>query len=48
MSVPGLVCAGGSDAPVETPEPLVGIYDAIYRPNGERNPENQESFRYAW
>ena len=27
----GIVCAGGSDAPVEKPEPLIGIYDAIFR-----------------
>ena len=27
----GVVCAGGSDAPIETHEPLVGMYDAIFR-----------------
>eukprot|EP00606_Chrysophyceae_sp_TOSAG23-5_P000348 GSChrysophyteH2.ASY1.ANO1.946.1 assembled CDS len=28
---PGITVAGGSDAPIETPAPLVGIYDAIHR-----------------
>eukprot|EP01083_Nonionella_stella_P122447 368389_1 len=32
----GIHCAGGSDAPVETINPLLGIYDAIFRPVGER------------
>ena len=32
----GIVCAGGSDAPVELPQPLLGIYDAIYRPAASR------------
>ena len=27
----GIVLCGGSDAPVETPNPLFGMYDAIYR-----------------
>uniref|UniRef100_K3XA87 Amidohydrolase 3 domain-containing protein n=1 Tax=Globisporangium ultimum (strain ATCC 200006 / CBS 805.95 / DAOM BR144) TaxID=431595 RepID=K3XA87_GLOUD len=27
----GIVCAGGSDAPIETCNPFQGIYDAIYR-----------------
>jgi predicted amidohydrolase YtcJ len=27
----GVVCAGGSDAPIETCNPFQGIYDAIYR-----------------
>jgi len=27
----GIVLAGGSDAPVEEPNPCLGIYDAIYR-----------------
>lgn len=32
----GIVCAGGSDSPVDPPLSLRGIYDAIYRPAGER------------
>jgi predicted amidohydrolase YtcJ len=28
----GIICAGGSDAPVEHPSPIKGLYDAIYRP----------------
>lgn len=28
-----LVCAGGSDAPIETPNPLLGIYAAVTRKN---------------
>lgn len=43
--VEGVVCAGGSDSPVETPEPLVGIYDSIFRPKGVRNPADQEIFK---
>jgi predicted amidohydrolase YtcJ len=27
----GVVVAGGSDAPIETPNPFVGLYDAMYR-----------------
>lgn len=27
----GIVCAGGSDAPIETSNPFQGIFDAIYR-----------------
>ena len=30
----GVACAGGSDAPVETPEPLKGIYSAMFRDAG--------------
>ncbi|KAL7694006.1 putative metal-dependent hydrolase, composite domain superfamily, amidohydrolase 3 [Plasmopara halstedii] len=32
----GIVCAGGSDAPVETCNPFQGIYDAIYRHKPDR------------
>ena len=32
----GIVCAGGSDAPIESPQPLLGIYDCIFRPAGNR------------
>lgn len=28
-----LYVAGGSDAPIETPNPFTGMYDAIYRTN---------------
>lgn len=31
----GIVVAGGSDAPIETASPLIGIYDAIYRRKDE-------------
>ena len=41
VCVAGIVCAGGSDAPVEAPEPMKGIYDAIYRPIGERVPGHE-------
>lgn len=27
----GIPCAGGSDAPVELPTPLIGMHDAIFR-----------------
>ncbi|CAM9621649.1 unnamed protein product [Laminaria digitata] len=29
----GVTCAGSSDAPIETHDPMRGMYDAIYRPN---------------
>ncbi|CAH1795169.1 unnamed protein product [Owenia fusiformis] len=32
----GIHVAGGSDAPVESPEPFLGIYDAIFRHVGTR------------
>ena len=31
LYTPGIVVAGGSDAPIETAAPLVGIYDAMFR-----------------
>lgn len=31
-----LVVAGGSDAPIETPNPFTGIYDAMLRSNKRR------------
>ena len=34
----GLVCGGSSDSPVETTNPLQGIYDAIYRPSPDGSP----------
>jgi len=34
----GLVCGGSSDSPVETTNPLQGIYDAIYRPSPDGTP----------
>lgn len=34
----GLVVAGGSDAPIEVPNPLIGIYAAVTRCNvGEKH-----------
>lgn len=33
----GLVVAGGSDAPIEVPNPLMGIYAAVTRCNVEKN-----------
>lgn len=47
-----VVCAGGSDAPIETCNPFQGIYDAIYRykPNQPQDvflPEEQLSFDQA-
>ena len=41
----GVVCAGGSDAPVEPAEPMKGIYDAIFRPIGQRIPGQHRVFR---
>ena len=41
----GIVCGGSSDAPVESPEPFIGMYDAIFRPVGGRDPLNQKMFR---
>ncbi|KAJ0405591.1 hypothetical protein ATCC90586_000368 [Pythium insidiosum] len=37
----GVVCAGGSDAPIETCNPFQGIYDAIYR---SKPSEPQDTF----
>ncbi|OQR92014.1 hypothetical protein ACHHYP_04127 [Achlya hypogyna] len=31
MQAAGIVCAGGSDAPIETSNPFQGLYDALYR-----------------
>ncbi|OQR95706.1 hypothetical protein THRCLA_07638 [Thraustotheca clavata] len=31
MTQAGIICAGGSDAPIETSNPFQGIYDAIHR-----------------
>lgn len=42
----GIICAGGSDAPVETPNPLRGMYDAIFRPRIKTSAhEPEKSFR---
>ncbi|KAG7390800.1 hypothetical protein PHYPSEUDO_006622 [Phytophthora pseudosyringae] len=48
----GVVCAGGSDAPIETCNPFQGIYDSIYRckPNQPEDaflPQEQLSFDEA-
>lgn len=46
-------CAGGSDAPVETPTPLIGMHDAIFRhsagsdPSDAYKPEQCLSFEQA-
>lgn len=39
----GLICAGGSDAPIETSNPLQGMFDAIYREYLEDTPDNNKS-----
>ncbi len=38
----GLTICGGSDAPVETPHPLYGMYDAIYRETKHECYHNEE------
>ena len=48
----GVVCAGGSDAPIETCNPFQGIYDAIFRakpsdPDSVFLPEQRLSFPEA-
>lgn len=40
----GILCAGSSDAPVEEPKPLLGMYDAIFRPVGKRDHVNLVQF----
>ena len=44
----GIHCSGGSDAPVEEPNPFLGMYDAIYRPTGKRieNPDPADILRW--
>jgi len=44
-SYTGVVCAGGSDAPVESPQPLLGIYDCIYRPADGNRRETSQQFK---
>jgi cytosine/adenosine deaminase-related metal-dependent hydrolase len=43
----GIHVAGGSDAPIEHPSPLRGIFDSIYRSNVRRKKDNEslEVFR---
>jgi len=41
----GIVCAGGSDAPVEPAKPLLGMYDAMFRYAGNRHSADKEVFR---
>ena len=36
MLAKGVVCAGGSDSPVEPLSPLLGMHDAIFRSNRRR------------
>ena len=49
----GIPCAGGSDAPVEVPAPLMGMHDAIFRrsagaePSDAYKPEQALSFEQA-
>ena len=38
-----LSIAGGSDAPIETPNPFTGMYDAIVRSNKHRIKSTQET-----
>ena len=35
LMIQGIVVAGGSDAPIETPNPFTGMHDAIYRVSRE-------------
>jgi hypothetical protein len=39
----GIHVAGGSDAPIEHPSPLRGIFDAIYRSNTRRKQKAEET-----
>ena len=39
----GVLIGGGSDSPVESAEPLIGMYDAIFRPSGRE--EVNKTFR---
>lgn len=41
----GIVCAGGSDGPVETPQPLLGIYDCVFRPADGNRCETTHQFK---
>lgn len=41
----GIPCAGGSDAPVEQPVALLGIYDAVFRKVNSRDAANTDVFR---
>lgn len=36
----GIKCAGGSDAPVEFPDPFLGIYAAMFRPARNKDKKN--------
>ncbi len=47
----GILVAGGSDAPIESPNPLLGMYQAIYRRKNEEDtpwrPEESLKFKEA-
>ncbi len=38
----GVRTSGGSDAPIESPNPLLGMYESIYREDPEGNPWHEE------
>src|SRR5699024_1823021 len=33
----GFICGGGSDAPIEDPDPILGIYAAVFRKKPKEN-----------
>lgn len=41
----GVIIAGGSDFPVESPNPLLGVYAAVTRQDREGRPRNSEDVR---
>ncbi|KAH9123890.1 hypothetical protein AeMF1_005254 [Aphanomyces euteiches] len=43
----GIVCAGGSDAPIETSNPFQGMYDAIHRSAPLDDPQECLTFTQA-
>ena len=44
----GIYCAGGSDAPVEDCDPLMGLYDAMYRLPHSFKQSSSSSAAAAW
>jgi hypothetical protein len=38
----GVMTSGGSDAPIESPNPLLGMYESIYREDPEGNPWHED------
>eukprot|EP00455_Lapot_gusevi_P002305 TRINITY_DN10904_c0_g1_i1.p1 TRINITY_DN10904_c0_g1~~TRINITY_DN10904_c0_g1_i1.p1 ORF type:complete len:154 (-),score=28.34 TRINITY_DN10904_c0_g1_i1:71-532(-) len=41
----GIVCAGGSDAPIEFPSPFLGMHAAIFRHTFDSTPDQPKVFR---